>query len=111
MCSLSARLPCCLLVVLFGFQLLSISTRVLTPNGDGRNDVITFVLDNPADVAVTGKVYTTRGALVASMTPGTLPNTLVWDGRAFGALVPTGVYVYTVRAESRVHTGTLVVIR
>lgn len=108
----SSRPRCaCVIGILIAFQLVSISNRILTPNGDGRNDLITFVFDNPADLAVSGTVYTVRGALIASMTPGPLPNTLTWNGRANGALVPIGVYVYSLRTEQRIMTGTLVVIR
>lgn len=98
-------------IFLITFQLFSISNRILTPNGDGRNDIVTFVLNNPADVAVTGKVYSLRGIFLGAMAPGKKSGTLFWDGRAYGAKVPTGVYIYRLQGEKRVITGSLVVIR
>lgn len=92
-------------------QLLSVSGRLLTPNGDGRNDVLTVSLDNPADAAVAGWVYSLRGLRVAAMAPGGLPNTLVWDPRSGGATAPGGIYIYVVLAGERVFTGTVAVIR
>ncbi|HNY23493.1 MAG TPA: gliding motility-associated C-terminal domain-containing protein, partial [Bacteroidales bacterium] len=94
------------------FDMKERSNRVITPNGDGLNDYVTFTLDNPRDSAVSGRIYDLNGALVAEMTPGTqLADTLVWNGKSNGKVVPRGVYVYQIKAEGKVFNGTVVVIR
>lgn len=93
--------------------------RVITPNGDGRNDTAIFCFDNFADSDVSGKIYTLMGSEVASLTrvrsqlagcpAGNLPQHMIWDPRSSGTR--TGVYVYRLTAEGVAFTGTLVVVR
>jgi len=94
----------------FTFNSAGISNRFITPNGDGKNDVVVFTFDNPRDSTVSGKIYDLKGAEVAGMEPGPLANTLVWDGKSGGRPVPGGVYIYQIQAEGQVHNGTVVVI-
>ena len=94
------------------FDVKEMSNKVITPNGDGLNDYVVFTLDNPRDSAVTGKIYDLSGAFVADMKPGTqLADTLAWDGKAHGVVVPRGVYIYQIKAEGKTFNGTIVVIR
>lgn len=94
------------------FDVKQMSNKVITPNGDGLNDYVTFTLDNPRDSAYSGKIYDLTGAFVADMRPGRqVADTLEWDGRAGGAAVPRGVYVYQIKAEGKTFNGTIVVIR
>jgi gliding motility-associated-like protein len=93
------------------FDLSNITTRVITPNGDGRNDVTMMLFDNPRGVSVTGKIYDLRGAFVADMTTGSQPNTLQWDGKMNGRTVTSGVYVYQVKGDGKTFNGTFVVVR
>lgn len=85
--------------------------RMITPNGDGKNDTMVFIFDNPQSAAVSGKIYDLRGALVATMTPGPVVNSLVWDPRPGGQAVPGGVYIYQLEADGNVYNGTVVVVR
>jgi hypothetical protein len=102
--------------------------RVITPNGDGKNDYAIFCFDNPADSGVTGNIFTMLGSAVATLGPanqnsassgvscpaGTLPNSgqnMVWDGTSNGNTVHSGVYVYRIMAEQKSYTGTIVVVR
>lgn len=96
--------------------------RVVTPNGDGRNDLAFFCFDNPGDSDITGKIYTVLGAEVATMTPrassagtscpgGFLPQRVTWDGRSAGGAAASGLYVYRISIEGRAFTGTLLVVR
>lgn len=110
-----------------GFAFLGPVSRVLTPNGDRRNDVAFFRFCNPADSGVTGKIYSLLGSEVATLAAGPRPPTgpvscptgdpnnwsqsLTWDGRSNGSVVPGGIYVYRITAEQRVYTGTLIVVR
>ena len=97
--------------------------RLVTPNGDGRNDTFIFRCYNPRDAAVDAKIYDLAGREVAQMTlrqrfGGTppAPSTsgefydLEWDPNR-GEKYPGGVYVYQVRTEEKVYKGTVVIIR
>lgn len=105
-----------------GFRFFGPLSRVITPNGDQRNDLAFFCFDNPGDSDVSGKVYTLLGGEVASMSPrsatgasscpgGFTPQLVTWDGRSAGTVVRSGIYVYRVSAEGRHYTGTLLVVR
>ena len=97
--------------------------RVITPNGDGNNDSAFLCFDNPADSGISGKIYSLLGSEVSGLGPvgrglpgcaaGSLgPNYyLSWDGRSNGGIVGSGIYVYRIQAESRVYSGTLLVVR
>jgi len=94
------------------FDVSNVSGRVITPNGDGLNDVLIFTYDpGPANVTPTGAVYDLHGALVSTMKPGAVPNTLTWDGSANGRAVASGVYVYQIRGDGKTFNGTIVVAR
>lgn len=93
------------------FDLSNITTRVVTPNGDGKNDLMIMVFDNPRGAAITGKIYDLRGAYVATMAPGPLPNSLQWDGMMNGKVVTSGVYIYQVEGDGKLFNGTMVIAR
>lgn len=106
-----------------GFRFFGPLGRVITPNGDQKNDFAFFCFDNFSDSGVSGKIYTVLGSEVASMTHvraalpgcaangGTLPQHASWDGTAQGVRVRSGVYVYRIEAEGKSYAGTLVVVR
>ncbi|MBI5743312.1 MAG: gliding motility-associated C-terminal domain-containing protein [Elusimicrobia bacterium] len=99
-------------------------TRMVTPNGDGRNDIFIFRCYNPRDAAIEAKIFDVSGREVSNMrlkqrSNGAPPVTdnvsgayydLEWNpnsgGRAAG-----GVYLYQVRVETKVYKGTITVIR
>ena len=107
------------------FRFFGPLSRVITPNGDGRNDLGIFCFDDPADSDVSGAVYTLLGSEVAAMGPrvnlagcptpslggSSQPNAVTWDGRSNGEVVSSGVYVYRITAEGQTHSGTVVVVR
>lgn len=116
-----------------GFQFHGPLSRVLTPNNDGKNDLMIICFDNPSDSEVSARVFTMRGSHVADMsaktsraTPppggagavscpaGALPNSpqyVFWDGRSSGSFVKSGAYVYQLQSEGLTFTGTLLVVR
>ena len=110
-----------------GFRWFGPLARVLTPNGDGNNDVAFFCFDNPADSDVSGKVYSLLGGEIAPFGPrqavsSNVPQCaggataapvqfLTWDGRSNGSFVNSGIYVYRVMAENKIYSGTLIVVR
>lgn len=94
------------------FDLSNISGRVITPNGDGLNDLVIFTYDpGLANVRAQGRIYDVQGRHVADMTPGLVPDTLVWDGRMNGRPASGGVYVYRVTGDGKTFTGTVVVAK
>jgi hypothetical protein len=88
-----------------------LTNRLITPNGDGKNDTMVFIFDNPQDKAVTGTIFDLRGAKVAAMKPGPVGNSLIWDAKAGGQVVPGGVYIYQIESQGTVYNGTVAVIR
>ncbi len=88
-----------------------LTNRLITPNGDGKNDTMVFIFDNPQDQEVKGRIYDLRGALVAKMKPGPIGNSVIWDAKAGGQAVPGGVYIYQIESGGTVYNGTVAVIR
>lgn len=101
-------------------------SRVITPNGDGINDVAFFCFENPQDSEISGKIYTVLGTEVASLGPrrdrtgaagAGCPASVIraqfstWDGTGGGVRVRSGLYVYRITAEEQVFSGTLLVVR
>lgn len=95
----------------FSADAAGLTNRLITPNGDNKNDTMVFIFDNPQDKNVKGKIYDLRGGLVAHMTPGPVGNSLLWDARSGGQVVPGGVYIYQIEAEGAIYNGTVAVIR
>lgn len=88
-----------------------LSNRVLTPNGDAKNDFVVFTFANPRDSAISGRILDLHGKHVSGMSAGPAANTLSWDGRAAGKTVAAGIYIYVLSGEGRVYSGAVVVIR
>lgn len=96
--------------------------RLVTPNGDGRNDSFIFRCYNPRDSRVEAGIYDLSGRRVAAMrlkrrsdAPGNASASgiyydLEWDPNS-GGHKPGGVYVYQVSLETNVYKGTVTVIR
>jgi fibronectin type 3 domain-containing protein len=94
------------------FDISNLSSRVITPNGDGLNDTLIFTYDpGPNNVVPAGKIFDLRGTYVADMAPGLVPNTLTWNGFMNGMPVHSGVYVYRITGDGKTFTGTIVVAR
>jgi hypothetical protein len=103
------------------FRFFGPLSRVITPNGDGVNDLFFTCFDNFSDSSVSGRVYTLLGAEVASMSwvrsplpgcaGGALPQFTSWDGRTAQGTVRSGIYVYRIEAEGRRFSGTFLVVR
>ncbi|MDA8131769.1 MAG: gliding motility-associated C-terminal domain-containing protein [Elusimicrobia bacterium] len=101
-------------------------SRLVTPNGDGRNDTFIFRCHNPRDSAIEARIYDLHGGEVGKMrlrqrSNGSDPFAgrddasgiyydLEWDPNS-GAKVPGGVYMYQITVETKVYKGTVVVIR
>ena len=88
------------------FADLSLSNRVITPNGDGISDQLHIDLDlfkvlDPRPVII--GVYTLTGhrvALISDAATTAGHQTYQWDGRdSHGRIVPPGIYILRVTAE------------
>jgi fibronectin type 3 domain-containing protein len=89
--------------------------RVFTPNGDGFNDRVYFVLENPNNAGVRGEILDMHGRKVSTL-PGPsntgVGTTLIWDGKdTSGSVVPAGAYLYKIEGEGKTFTGTVAVAR
>jgi len=94
------------------FDLSNLSSRVITPNDDGLNDVVIFTYDpGPNNAQPAGRIYDLQGRFVADMTSGLVPNTLTWDGKMNGRAAASGVYVYEIKGDGKTFNGTIVVAR
>ena len=108
------------------FRFFGPLSRVITPNGDGINDVAIFCFDDPQGSGVNGNIFSLLGSAVATLGPAspnaagskcpavTQPGTdgnITWDGRSNGSTVRSGIYVYRITAEQKSYTGTIIVVR
>jgi hypothetical protein len=90
--------------------------RVITPNGDGINDRIFFIIDNPTDAPVEGEIFDISYQTVSGVFPITLDQlgktVLYWDGtHSGGSYVPAGIYLYRLELPDGVFTGSVVVAK
>ncbi|MCG3204504.1 MAG: hypothetical protein KCHDKBKB_01219 [Elusimicrobia bacterium] len=90
--------------------------RLFSPNNDGLNDRVYFVLENPNNVSVTGEIFDKAGRHVRTLPPpgsdSGIGTTLIWDGKDDkGNVVPGGAYIYKLTGEGRTFSGTVGVAR
>jgi hypothetical protein len=90
--------------------------RLFTPNGDGLNDRVYFVLENPQNSSVEGEILDKAGRHVRALPPAALQTgigtTLTWDGKDdHGVVVPGGAYIYKITGEGKTFTGSVGVAR
>lgn len=89
--------------------------RLVTPNGDGRNDTFIFRCHNPRDAGVDAKIFDLSGREIDVMRIKRIGTAdffydYEWDPN-FGSRKAGGVYIYQVRVETKVYKGTVIVIR
>jgi hypothetical protein len=85
---------------------LVVSPATISPNADAIEDIAEFTYSLPVSATVDITVATPEGEEIAVVTrteQGPFEQHEVWNGkRPNGALLPSGVYTYTVRAEDAV---------
>ena len=96
-------------------QKLTLSTPVLTPNGDGIHDELTIsysLFRLPEQVPVELQVYTLDGRLARSLIAGEQdsgPQALTWDGRDDQEeLLPPGIYLISISLQSEFSTAPVI---
>jgi flagellar hook assembly protein FlgD len=97
-----------------GITLTMVTPRIMTPNGDLRNDVVLFRFDDTlSGLPVESAVYDVNGAKVSGLRLNSSDETqLLWDGRDDnGNAMPSGIYVYSIEIGKKRATGTVVVAR
>ncbi len=99
-------------LVFTGSSLNSVTVypRVFSPNGDGINDVVTFVFENPENEPVSGKIFDISGCLIQDNLYQNSMSLFIWDGRDNeGIFVKGGVYIYQLKVGEKLSNGTVVV--
>ncbi|MBI4370851.1 MAG: T9SS type A sorting domain-containing protein [Elusimicrobia bacterium] len=89
-----------------GFSFTSASGRFVTPTTP-----VTFSFSNPRDSSGSIRIYDLRGREVTTLDIVSGNTSKQWNGRAGGALVTMGVYIYVISVEDVVYSGTVVVLR
>ncbi len=97
-------------------ELIKVYPRTISPNGDGINDRVFFVFENPADAPISGSIYDMKSLRTADIKKtNALPvsgSVLIWDGKDdAGATVHAGVYLYKIKVGDETFTGTVAVTR
>ena len=95
------------------FELVQIwPTNVFTPNGDGVNDEINFIIDNPKESIVSGEIYDINGVFMNELSPGKDNFSLFWDGKdKDGDFCRKGIYIYQIKAEGKIINGTVILAK
>ncbi len=90
--------------------------RLISPNGDGVNDFVFFVLENKTGAQTKGTIYNSQMFKVSEVRESSLfildRSILVWDGKdESGSVVSAGIYIYKVQVGDEAYTGTVGVVR
>lgn len=86
---------------------------IITPNGDGINDICFFYYENPNNKNVTGKIYDLSGSVINSqLLSGPVINSLKWDGKDdYGNAIESGIYIYQLQGGDELISGSIVIAR
>jgi gliding motility-associated-like protein len=91
---------------------VTLHPRVFTPNGDGINDIVTFVFENSENKLVSGKIFEISGCLIKDSLYQNSTSSLIWDGKdSNGSTVKGGVYIYQLKVGNKVSNGTIVLAK
>lgn len=87
--------------------------RVFTPNGDTRNDEVTFKYENIEEKHIVCWIYDIKGSVVRQLDiVGDGGDKFTWDGKdEDGKIVPSGIYIYQIEVEGQTINGTIVLAK
>jgi gliding motility-associated-like protein len=94
-----------------GFDFSGTTNRIITPNGDGFNDGVTFHFANPRDSTGSIRIYDLHGRELLSLPISLGDTSETWDARANGRIVDSGLYIYVLNIERRTYSGAVLVVR
>lgn len=96
-----------------GFKIISTEpSRIITPNGDGINDIFTINFENPKDSFVSGAIYDVAGRNIGDMKLSSDGMKIYWNGRdLMENAVDAGSYIYQIRSPEYVYNGLVIVAR
>jgi gliding motility-associated-like protein len=94
-------------------SLVQVYPKIITPNGDGANDVVIFQFGEGGSVgSMSGEIFDITGAKIAAIQNGPDATTMKWDGKTDGGVVvPSGIYIYQITVNGSRVNGTVVVAR
>ncbi len=95
-------------------NLLSVTPRIITPNGDGKNDRAFFNFDQHlTGLSISGEVFDLQGAKVGDLSVFDGDDTkMTWNGKDDeGVSVRSGIYIYQIKLGGSRLTGTVVVAK
>jgi len=88
-----------------------VSPKIITPNGDGYNDLAYFYITNKSPEQIRVQVYDLAGSLIRESLPYDKAGPY-WDAKdASGRTAEDGAYIYQLEAEGERYSGTIGVAR
>lgn len=86
--------------------------RVFTPNGDNRNEEVTFSYENDKESSIVCWIYDIRGSVVRQLDIVGSGDEFTWDGKdEDGNIVRSGIYIYQIEVEGQAINGTIVLAK
>ena len=83
----------------FWLKDIDVSPVVFSPNADGKKDTTTFYASATAECGFTINIKNSQGSIIRTFTGLGTKIEQAWDGKnSSGAVVPDGIYTYTVDA-------------
>lgn len=86
--------------------------RVFTPNGDTKNDEVTFEYENIDENSIVCWIYDIKGSVVRQLDIVGSGDEFTWDGKdEDGNIAPSGIYIYQIEVEGQTINGTIVLAK
>lgn len=94
------------------FKFEEVQQNPFTPNGDGTNDEVIFIYQNPEGLDVTIKIYDVTDAVIKNIEVPAGINNPSWNGTNESSdLVESGLYFYILKAGNNIIKGTIILAK